>query len=184
MTFKKFLVMALAIVFSGLSTVAHATTMLFLSREELTVRSDIVARVRVGKATVSESDDGKMLVTRTNLAVTNLLKGKIDGPLVVQQFGGTLRGKTQKVLGDGQLRAGEDAVVFLRRDDKGKTYLTALALSVYHVDDRGVARRNVDDMVFVKYEDGKAKRIAPTEMPEPVESLMTAIVRLAGEKVK
>ena len=182
MTFKKFLVMALAIVFSALSAAAQATTMLFLSREELTVRSDIVARVRIGKASVSESDDGKMIVTRTNLAVTHLLKGKIEGPLIVQQFGGTLRGKTQKVIGDGQLRSGEDAVVFLRRDDKGKTYLTALALSVYHVDDRGVARRHVDDMVFMKYEDGQAKHIAHVETPESVESLMTDVVRFAGAK--
>lgn len=184
MTFKKFLAMVLAIVISGLSALAHATTMLFLTREELTVRSDVVARVRVGKATASISDDGKMIVTRTELSVTNLLKGKIDGPLVVQQFGGNWRGKTQKVLGDGQLRPGEDAVVFLRRDDKGKTYLTALALSVYHVDDRGMTRRNVDDMVFIKYEDGKAKRIAPIETPEPVESLMKEIVRFTRDEVK
>jgi hypothetical protein len=182
MSFKKCWALLAAIVFLGISTLAHATTMIFLTREELALRSDIVARVRVGKATVSESDDGRMIVTRTELAVTKLLKGKADGPIVVQQFGGTFRGKTQKVLGDGQLRPGEDAVVFLRRDEKGKTYLTALALSVYHVDDKGMARRNVDDMIFVKYEDGKAKRLVHTEMAEPVESVMTDIVRFAGGK--
>ncbi len=182
MTFRNLLVMALAIVFLGLSAVARATTMLFLTRAELTLRSDVVARVRIGKAKVSESDDGKMIVTRTNVTVTQLLKGKIDGPLVVQQFGGTLRGKTQKVIGDGQLLSGEDAVVFLRRDDKGKTYLTALALSVYHVDDRGIARRHVDELVFMKYEVGQPKHITPIETPESVESLMTDIVRFAEGK--
>lgn len=182
MRFKTILIMALSALFLALSALAQATTMLFLTREELTIRSDVVARVRVGKATVSESDDGKMIVTRTELQVTKLLKGKVDGLLVVQQLGGTLRGKTQKIVGDGQLRQGEDAVVFLRRDEKGKTYLTALALSVYHVDDRGIARRYVDDMVFMKYEDGKAKRIAPVEIPEPIESVMTDIVRYAGGK--
>jgi hypothetical protein len=182
MSFKKFLATLAAIVFLGVSTLAHATTMLFLTREELTLRSDIVARVRVGKATVTESDDGRMIVTRTELAVTKLLKGKADGPIVVQQFGGTFRGKTQKVIGDGQLRSGEDAVVFLRRDDKGKTYLTALSLSVYHIDDKGIALRNVDDMVFMKYEDGKPKRMAHVEAAEAVESVMTDIVRFAGGK--
>ncbi|MBK9258818.1 MAG: hypothetical protein IPM54_03165 [Polyangiaceae bacterium] len=182
MSFKKFLALLAAIVFLGVSAFAQATTMLFLTREELTLRSDIVARVRVGKAAVSESDDGRMIVTRTELVVTKLLKGKVQGPIVVQQFGGTFRGKTQKVVGDGQLRPGEDAVVFLRRDDKGKTYLTGLALSVYHIDDKGMARRYVDDMVFMKYEDGKVKRMAHVELPEPVESLMTDIVRFAGGK--
>lgn len=182
MSIKKFSALLAAIVFLGISVLAQATTMLFLTREELTVRSDIVARVRVGKATVSESDDGRMIVTRTELLVTKLLKGKVDGPVVVQQFGGRFGGKTQKVVGDGQLRPGEDAVVFLRREDKAKTYLTALALSVYHIDDKGMARRNVDDMVFMKNEDGKAKRIAHVEVAEPVESLMTDIVRFAGGK--
>jgi hypothetical protein len=182
MSFKKFLAMLAAIVLLGVTTLADATTMLFLTREELTLRSDIVARVRVGKATTSESEDGRSIVTRTELVVTKLLKGKADGPIVVNQRGGTFRGKTQKLIGDGKLQPGEDAVVFLHRDDKGKTYLTALGLSVYHIDDKGIARRDVGDMVFMKYEDGKAKRLAHVETPEPVEAVMTDIVRYAGSK--
>lgn len=182
MMFRTFLFMALVAAFFALSAVSHATTMLLLSREELTLRSDIVARVRVGKATVSESDDGRKILTLTELQVTKLLKGKVAGSLVVQQWGGSWRGKTQKVIGDGQLRQGEDAVVFLRRDEQGKTYLTALALAVYHVDDRGNARRFLDDLSFVKYEDGRQQGIAHVETPEPVESLMTDIVRLSGGK--
>jgi hypothetical protein len=181
---KHFLVMAMLAVLTAFTTIADATVMLFLSREDLTQRSDLVARVRVGKATVLESEDGRSLVTRTELVVTKVLKGKIDGPLVVQQLGGSFRGKTQKVRGDGQLRTGEDALVFLRRDEKGKTYLTALALSVYHVDDQGIARRYLEEMVFAKYEDGKAKRISHVEAPESVESIMTDIVRYAGGKLK
>jgi len=182
MRFKNFLVMAMLAGAIAFSSIAEATVMLFLSREELTQRSDLVARVRVGKATVSESADGRSLVTRTELVVTKALKGKVEGPLVVQQLGGTLRGKTQKVLGDGQLRSGEDALVFLRRDDQGKTYLTALALSVYHVDDRGIARRFLEDLALAKYEGGKAKRIVPNEGPESIESIMTDVVRFSGGK--
>lgn len=182
MHFKNFLAMAMLAGAIAFSSIADATMMLFLSREELTQRSDVVARVRVGKATVSESEDGRSLVTRTELVVTKALKGKIEGPLVVQQLGGSLRGKTQKILGDGQLRPGEDALVFLRRDEKGKTYLTALALSVYHVDDRGIARRNLEDLSFAKYEGGKAKPIVPIETPESVESIMTDVVRFSGGK--
>lgn len=182
MGFKNFLVMAMLAGATAFSSIADATMMLFLSREELTQRSDVVARVRVGKANVSESEDGRSLVTRTELVVTKALKGKVEGPLVVQQLGGTLRGKTQKILGDGQLQLGEDALVFLRRDEKGKTYFTALALSVYHVDDRGIARRYLEDVVFAKYENGKAQQIKHIEAPESVESIMTDVVRLSGGK--
>lgn len=182
MRFKNFLLMTMLAGATAFSSIADATMMLFLSREELTQRSDVVARVRVGKANVSESEDGKSIVTQTELVVTKALKGKVAGPLVVQQLGGTFHGKTQKVLGDGQLRSGEDALVFLRRDEKGKTYFTALALSVYHVDDRGIAHRNLEDVIFAKYENGKAKRVNHYEEPESIESIMTDVVRLSGGK--
>jgi len=182
MRFRKYLAVLAAIVLLGVSAVADATTMLFLSREELVNRSDFVARVRVGKAETAESEDGRGLVTRTELEIVQLLKGKAEGRVVVQQLGGTYRGKTQKVLGDGALKSGEDAVVFLRRDDKGKMYFTALALSVYHVDAKGMAERKLDGVELVRYE---GKKLAPSghvERPESVESLMTDVVRLAGGK--
>jgi len=180
MSFRKFLAVLSAVVLFGVSAVADATTMLFLTREELTQRSDLVARVRVGKATTARSEDGKAIVTRTELEIVTLLKGKPSGPIVVQQFGGTYDGKTQKVLGDGVLRRGEDAVVFLKNDDKGKTYLTALALSVYHVDTKGMVRRELDGVEFVRYEDGKLAPDQRKEQAETVEALMTDVVRLAG----
>lgn len=182
MSFRKYLAVLAAIVLLGVSAVADATTMLFLSREELVNRSDLVVRVRVGKAVTAESEDGRGLVTRTELDVVQLLKGKVEGRVVVQQFGGTHRDKTQKVLGDATLKAGEDAVVFLRRDDKGKMYFTALALSVYHVDAKGMARRELDGVELVRYVGKKLEPSGHVERPEPVESLMTDVVRLAGGK--
>jgi hypothetical protein len=182
MSFRKYLAALAAIVLFGVSAVADATTMLFLSREELVNRSDLVARVRVGKAVTTESEDGRGLVTRTELDVVQLLKGKPDGRVVVQQFGGTNQGKTQKVLGDGALKPGEDAVVFLRRDEKGKLYFTALALSVYHVDAKGMAERKLDGVELVRYVGKKMEPSGHVERPEPVESLMTDVVRLAGGK--
>ncbi len=181
-SFKKWLTALVAIVLFGVSAVADATTMLFLSREELTLRSDLVARVRVGKVVTAESEDGRSIVTRTELVVTQWLKGKTEGAVVVQQIGGSYGGKTQKILGDGALRSGEDAVVFLRRDEKGKIYLTALSQSVWHVSDKGIAKRDLEGATFMRYDGKKAVPVAPSESPEPVEALMTDIVRLAGGK--
>jgi hypothetical protein len=182
MSFKTLLAVLAAVVVCGASVVADATTMLLFTREELTHRSDVVARVRVGKAVTVELEDGRGVVTRTEIEVKQLLKGKADARFVVQQFGGTYKGKTQKLLGDGALRAGEDAVVFLRRDDKGMSHLTALSQSVYHVDDKGMARRELDGASLMRNEGGKVKPIEHVEVPEPVESLMTDVVRLAGGK--
>lgn len=182
MSFKKLMTVLVAIVLFGASAVADATTMLLLTREELTQRSDLVARVRVGKAVTAESEDGRGIVTRTELVVTQLLKGKASGPIVVQQLGGTHAGKTQKILGDGVLRPGEDAVVFLRRDENGKNHFTALSQSVWHVDANGNAKRELEGVSFMRYDGQKVRPIVHVEQAEPVESLMTDIVRLAGGK--
>jgi hypothetical protein len=182
MCFKKLLAMLAALVVLGAGAVADATTMLLLTREQLVERSEIVARVRVGKAVTAESEDRRAIVTRIEIQVTQLLKGKAPESLVIQQIGGSYNGKTQKVLGDASLRPGEDAVVFLRRDEKGTAYLTALSLSVYHVDANGMARRALEGATLMRREGDKLELTALAEQPEPVEKLMTDVVRIAGRK--
>ncbi|MEJ7729848.1 MAG: hypothetical protein WKG00_11570 [Polyangiaceae bacterium] len=166
-----------------LSGVAGATTVLLLSREELVGRSDMVARVQVGAATTGLSDDGKAIVTRTELRVTQGLKGGAAGTLVLEQIGGTWRGKTQRILGDATLVAGQDAVVFLKKGDQGRVHLTAMALSVYQVDGKGMARRDLRDLGFAKRESGRiVPTDAPNDAPEPVERLVADVLRIAGGK--
>ncbi|WP_437312714.1 hypothetical protein [Sorangium sp. So ce385] len=166
---------------------ADATTAVLLSREELVRKSATVARVTVGKSYTTESEDGRSIVTRTELTVTQPLKGGADNGgrkvIVLEQIGGTYNGKTQRVLGDASLSQGEDAVVFLRPGDKGRWHFTALALSVYHVDTKGLARRSLEGLHLVRRNGGAlVPAQAPAEEIEPVESLMTDVVRLAGVK--
>jgi hypothetical protein len=172
-----------AVTLIGLSASADATTALLLSREELVSRSTAVARVHVGRSTTAESDDGASIVTRTELTVTQPLKGSGPQAFVIEQIGGTYNGKTQRVLGDARLAQGEDAVVFLRAGAKGRFHLTALALSVYHVDAKGMARRSLEGLHLLK-RSGSALVPSPEvgEAAEPVESLMTDVVRIAGRK--
>ncbi|WP_437730526.1 hypothetical protein [Sorangium sp. So ce1335] len=167
---------------------ADATTAVLLSREELVLRSATIARVTVGRSTTAESDDGRSIVTRTELKVTQPLKGgEADKGgaqvIVLEQIGGTYKGKTQRVLGDARLSQGEDAVVFLRPGDKGRWHLTALALSVYHVDAKGMARRSLEGLQLVRRSGGALVPVhAPGDEIEPVERLMTDVVRIAGGK--
>lgn len=176
---KALLAAVAAVAVGGLSSSADATTAVFLTREELVARSTIVARVHVGKATTGESDDHASIVTRTELTVDTCLAGPCGAHLTVEQIGGTWQGKTQRVLGDAHLRAGEDAVVFLRGGDHGRAYLTALALSVYHVDADGMARRELEGMTLLRRDAGRLAPVVVDEKPEPVESLMTDVVRIA-----
>lgn len=44
----------------------------------------------------------------------------------------------------------------------------------------GMAQGVIDEVIFVKYEDGKPKRVAYRDAPETVESVMTDVIRLSG----
>lgn len=166
----------------GISAMADATTALFLSREDLVRISDVIVRVKVGRATTIPSDDKTTLITRTHLDVTQVLKGHTQAHTIVEQFGGKYNGKTQRVLGDAQLTPGEDAVIFLKRGDNATMYFTVLAQSVYHIDDHGLARRTLDGLTLVKRTGDKVLPLRLVEQPETVESLMTDVKRLAGGK--
>ncbi|MGK4006520.1 hypothetical protein WMF31_28125 [Sorangium sp. So ce1036] len=172
----------------GAGTPADATTAVLLSREELVRRSAAVARVTVGRSYTTESDDGRSIVTRTELTITQPLKGGLASKrgattIVLEQIGGTYKGMTQRVLGDARLSPGEDAVVFLRPGDKGQWHFTALALSIYHVDAKGLARRSLEGLNLVRRSGRALVPVkAPAEEVEPVESLMTDVVRIAGGK--
>lgn len=167
---------------SGVSAMADATTALFLSRDDLVRISDVVVRVKVGKSVSGESDDKTSLVTRTDIEVTQFLKGTGSSHITVEQFGGKYNGKTQRVLGDAKLVPGEDAIVFLKRGDKGVNYFSVLSQSVYHVDDKGMARRNFEGLTLVKRSGDKMQPVIVVEQAETVESLMTDVKRLAGGK--
>jgi hypothetical protein len=180
--------MSAALALLGVVAPADATTAVLLSREELVRQSVAVARVTVGRSYTAESDDGRSIVTRTELTITQPLKGSEADKggvktIVLEQVGGTYNGKTQRVLGDARLSPGEDAVVFLRPGDKGRWHFTALALSVYHVDRAGLARRRFEGLSLVRRSGGALVRVeAPPEEIEPIESLMTDVVRIAGGK--
>lgn len=189
MTRKLYLAAAAVLGAITLCPTADATTMLLLSREELVSKSHYVARVTVGKAVTEQSADKRGIVTRTDLRITTCLKGPCPDNAIVEQVGGTYNGKTQVLLGDGTLRPGEDAVVFLRHadseadpDSPGASFLTALALSVYHVDGAGFAARDLSGLGLMRRNSDKIEPIKPDERPEPVETLMTDIVRLAETK--
>jgi hypothetical protein len=179
---RAILAVLVAAVVCGLCSVADATTVVLLSRAELVAKSDTVARVTVGEAVSTESDDGTMIVTRTALTVTQLLKGSASGTLQLEQIGGTYKGKTQKISGDAVLVPGEDAVVFLKSGDKGRVYLTALALAAYHVDAKGMVHRDLGGMTLMKKENGRFVPTGSSEPAETIDHLMTDVVNIAGGK--
>lgn len=166
---------------------ARATVMVKLAQEELITQSDLVVRVVAGAQTTRWNEDETRILTLTRLSVREYLKGTGPTELTLRQFGGTLQGMTLRVPGDGHLRPGEEAVVFLRRG-VGVVYLTAMAQAVFEVvpTARGpVVRRDLHDVEFVAPDTRGA--LVPSGAPaEPDQDLVrfTEAVRAAARRTQ
>ncbi len=166
------------------STYADATTMLYLTRDELVTRSPIIARVKVGKGVTAPSADGRTILTTTELSVLAYLKGAGPTTLAVEQMGGTYNGRTLVIPGDAKLTAGEEVVVFLAAGDpSAPLHLSVMSQSVFHVDAAGRVHRDLSDAEFFVRKDGRIVPFAPpVEAVETVDALVADVTRIAGSQ--
>ncbi|HWV37712.1 MAG TPA: hypothetical protein VN033_04450 [Vulgatibacter sp.] len=94
---------------------ASATTMLALSVDELTQRSDRVVTGRVVATEPRPSEDGRRISTVVTLQIDETWKGTPAEEVRILAMGGTLDGISQVVTGAARFEEGEEVVVFLRR---------------------------------------------------------------------
>jgi hypothetical protein len=158
---------------------ATATVMRYLSLAEHIELSDLVVRARIGQARtfVGEND---LPFTDTELEVLEVFKGEVpkDGRLFVRQMKGEVDGLYRAVPGDAQFLPSEEVVLFLRAEEGGVAYLTALGQSKYRVDrpigtlpgpgDEGVVVvRDLSDVTF--YLGGGTPSLTHGEVEAPVD---------------
>jgi len=120
------IVFVLVLVVAG--GIAHATTMLPLSLDDLVDRSDVVAHVRVGDVRIVQRADAPFRATE--LVVVEAFQGARRGDVLELWQRGDGR---VFVVGDPMLEPGQEGLAFLRRVD-GRIYLTALAQSFWWID--------------------------------------------------
>jgi len=130
-----------------------ATTFVRMEAGDLAVRSDaaVIATV-TAVAAVATADGG--IVTRVELAPEQVVFGVLPpGPLRLQEMGGDLAGRSERVFGTPRYRAGERVLAFVRRGRDGAWHTTAMAMGRYVLDaDAGgalLARREFGDDVVV-----------------------------------
>ena len=114
---------------------AAASTVLGLSLEALARHSDRVVLARVVSVSTRRDPAGAGLHTFVTLGVERDLLGAGTSRVVVRQLGGRVGHRVSRVLGDARFHAGEEVVVFLRRDpvDPALWHLTALAEAKFTV---------------------------------------------------
>lgn len=134
----KRIVLALAAILTPLAafSVAQATIVRSMSLNQMAKEADVVVHARVATQTSSWNDTKSRIYTVTNLEVVDTLKGdKAKTTLQVRQIGGTVDGITQSIVGNANLKVGEEVVLFLDSDEKLPFhYVIGMAQGKYSID--------------------------------------------------
>jgi hypothetical protein len=91
-----------------------ATVVPWMSLDEMAGAAEVIAAGRVESVEPGPSDDGRLIVTRTTLAVERTLKGRPGRRLVVETPGGTLGDRTLIASGAPVFIHGDRVVLFLQ----------------------------------------------------------------------
>lgn len=172
------LVMAACVAVLVPALTAHATVAIALSRAQLVSRAELIVRATVGEQRSTWNETHTQIITFTTLHVSRVWKGQSQPVLVLRQFGGSVDGLTSRVNGDATFRQGEDAVFFLRQG-AGVVYLTALAQSVYVVNQQGAVptvERDLHGLAFTTLQSG-----GPTQIVEPAPESYETLAHLVAD---
>lgn len=104
---------------------AHATTMRKLDLDALVSTADVIALATAGPG--ESAAVGRRFVTRTPLIAERIIKGAVDGPIVVETPGGSIDGIGQRVAGSARFAEGEQVIVFLTRLDGDRYRVRGMA---------------------------------------------------------
>lgn len=123
-------VVMIALLCLGVARLAHATTMLALSLEDLVARADEIVLGTVVRAQSRWSKPGSVIVTDAEVRVDQSLKGtSADGDtLLVTTLGGAVGDIALTVPGAAELKPGHQTLLFLRHK-KGSKSLHVVGMS-------------------------------------------------------
>lgn len=141
-----FISLSIFIVMPFLSSRSSAI-MIGMGTEELTRESGIVIRGKVAKVEALWSEDGKTIITRATIIITNILKGEaISNMVTVEHEGGEIGEIGLRVSDVSPLNAGEDVILFLNKSAKSKIIgdvheIVGKAQGKYIISNDGIARK-------------------------------------------
>ena len=135
----------LAILFAvcALPAGVRATVVIPAEFREIVNGSDIIAYGRVIETTSIESEDRGRVDTQVTFEVGTCLKGPATARLVFMVPGGTVGRYRSVMVGAPRFAAGDEAVVFLTRDDDGRTAIYGFNQGVFRVRLDDASRRVV-----------------------------------------
>ncbi len=169
--------------FLGLTTPVDATTIRRLDLDTLVASADVIVLGVAGKGeTVTR---GKRFVTRTPLTPERIVKGALDGPLVVETAGGRSGVIGQRVAGVARFAEGEQAVVFLTRLPSGAYRVRGMAQGKLTVVPGVSGGRAVRDLSGLRLIGPDGAPVGDAAQTMPLDDFLRDLaVRLARDRVE
>jgi hypothetical protein len=160
---------ALAMGLALLAAPAFGATVLRLSFEQLTEKSDVVVRGRVVGSTPKLNAAAGRISTFTDVEVTEAIKGAPGKRITVRQPGGEVGGIGQSVPGSARFAPGEEVVLFLQRapDDAAVFHVLSMSAGKVRLEKRLDGLRAVRDLDGIAFVEPTTPRPAGAPAPSP-----------------
>ena len=111
-----------------------ATTFVLMDERALAARS-VAAVLGTVSSVRSEMAAGGAVVTRIAIEPEQVMLGALPpGRVTVQERGGTVGSRSERIFGSAEYRVGERVLAFLSRGPDGALHTTAMAMGKFHVD--------------------------------------------------
>ncbi|MFT3707772.1 MAG: hypothetical protein QM817_08905 [Archangium sp.] len=165
--------------------VASASVVVYESIDDMARRVPLIVRARVARSIAGWDAEHKRIWTWTEVVVSDQVKGKASGLILVKQPGGEVDGIGQSVAGVAQFREGEDCVLFLEPAPDEKNVWRPSGLSAGKVNlvvDRGqpTALRVTEGLSFVAQGSRKVEPVLPRELLGSPEDFLKRIRAAVG----
>jgi hypothetical protein len=118
-----------------LASAAFGTTLLAVDLPALSSSAELIVVGTVRASAPRLTQDGRRIITDTEIQISEVLKGKADGTtVIVMQAGGIVGDVGQRVEGTARFTVGEEVVVFLDRRGTERFAVTAMSQGKFRVE--------------------------------------------------
>ncbi|MFO0597728.1 MAG: hypothetical protein U0228_20645 [Myxococcaceae bacterium] len=158
---------ALAVALASLA--ASATVVVYETIDDMARRVPVIVRGKVARSVSGWDDAHRRIWTWTEVVVSDSIKGKASGIVLVKQPGGEVEGIGQAVSGAARFSPGEECVLFLEPapDEAGAFRPSGLAagkVSIVTELGQTSAVRNTDGLAFAAPAGKRAEPVAAREL--------------------
>jgi hypothetical protein len=127
------LILATALALVLVAPVASASQVLHQTLRDLTLGSSDIVIGQVEGTRARWDDSRRKIITEVTVQVSQSLKGAAAERLTLTQLGGDLDGFRYAVPGNPMFRPGEEALLFVWRDAKGRAQVNGLAQGKFDI---------------------------------------------------